>query len=203
VAMAGETLDGEEARATDRMTELDRRLVQLGDDIERERRLAADAQAALARLATEEEELQREVKANDERRAGVDKRVAQADAVLARSEKAADELTGTLADLTARRHALENAAREHGDRAARLADETALERLEGKGRTDLAPLAKAAETTQTAVAEAEAATLRAETAHSAARQALDVARGPLAEAERRGQRLDTEAKTLAKLLHVD
>ena len=36
-----------------------------------------------------------------------------------------------------------------------------------------------------------------------ARQALDVARKPLAEAERRAQRLDTEAKTLAKLLHVD
>ena len=45
--------------------------------------------------------------------------------------------------------------------------------------------------------------MRAEAAHSAARQALDVARGPLAEAERRAQRLDTEAKTLAKLLHVD
>src|SRR5262249_7602760 len=52
LTMARETLDREEARATDRMTELDRRLVQLGDDIERERRLAADAQAALARLAT-------------------------------------------------------------------------------------------------------------------------------------------------------
>src|SRR5499427_4241390 len=208
LTMARETLDREETRATDRMSELDRRLVQLGDDIERERRLAADAQAALARLASEEEELQREVKANDERRAGADKRVTQADAVLAKSEKAADELTGTLADLTARRHALEHAAREHGERAARLADEiaaveAALEQIEAKGRADLAPLAKAAEMTQTAVAEAEAATLRAEAAHSAARQALDVARGPLAEAERSGQRLDTEAKTLAKLLHVD
>src|SRR5207253_1737953 len=112
------------------------------------------------------------------------------------------------ADLTARRHALEHAAREHDDRVARLADEiaaveAALEQVEAKGRADLAPLAKAAESTQTAVAEAEAAALRAEAAHSAARQALDVARGPLAEAERRGQRLDTEAKTLAKLLHVD
>ena len=47
------------------------------------------------------------------------------------------------------------------------------------------------------------AALRAEAAHSGARQALDVARKPLAEAERRAQRLDTEAKTLAKLLHVD
>jgi chromosome segregation protein len=45
--------------------------------------------------------------------------------------------------------------------------------------------------------------LRAEVTHSAARQALDMARKPLAEAERRAQRLDTEAKTLAKLLHVE
>ncbi len=51
LTMARETLDREETRATERMAELDRRLVQLGDDIERERRLAADAQAALARLA--------------------------------------------------------------------------------------------------------------------------------------------------------
>jgi chromosome segregation protein len=42
-----------------------------------------------------------------------------------------------------------------------------------------------------------------EAAQSAARQGLDVARRPLADAERRAQRLDTEAKTLAKLLHVD
>ena len=122
---------------------------------------------------------------------GVDQRVAEADAVLATSEKAADELTGTLADLTARRHALEKAAREHGDRIGRLTDEIAavaaeLAQIEGAQRADLATLASAAETSEAAVAEAEAAALRAEAAHSAARQALDVARGPLAEAERRG-----------------
>ena len=64
-------------------------------------------------------------------------------------------------------------------------------------------LSQVADTAQAAVGEAEAATTRAEAGHSAARQALDVARHPLAEAERRAQRLDTEAKTLAKLLHVD
>src|SRR5262249_16686347 len=68
---------------------------------------------------------------------------------------------------------------------------------------DPAALAAAVEAAQAAVMEAEAATVRAEAAHSGARQALDVARGPLAEAERRVQRLDTEARTLAKLLHVD
>jgi chromosome segregation protein len=67
---------------------------------------------------------------------------------------------------------------------------------------DLAPFAKAAEAAQAAT-EAEAAAVRAEAAHSAARQALEVARAPLVEAERRAQRLDTEARTLAKLLHID
>ena len=205
---ARETLEREETRAKDRMAELDRRLVQLDADIERERRLAADAETALARLAGEEDTLQRETSANEAQRAGVDQRVAEADAVLATSEKAADELTGTLADLAARRHALEQAAREHGDRIGRLADEIAavaaeLAQIEGAQRADLATLTSAAETSEAAVAEAEAAALRAEAAHSAGRQALDVARGPLAEAERRAQRLDTEAKTLAKLLHID
>src|SRR5262249_57730476 len=48
-----------------------------------------------------------------------------------------------------------------------------------------------------------AGAVRGDAAPPAARQALEVARGPLAEAERRAQRLDTEERTLAKLLHVD
>jgi chromosome segregation protein len=54
-----------------------------------------------------------------------------------------------------------------------------------------------------ALAEAEAAALQAEAAHSAARQNHDLARQPLADAERRAHRLETEARTLAKLLRVD
>src|SRR5712692_4433718 len=54
---ARDALEREETRARDRMAELDRRLVQLGEDIERERRLASDAEAALARLAAEEDSL--------------------------------------------------------------------------------------------------------------------------------------------------
>ena len=54
LVIARETLEREETRARERMAELDRRLVQLDGDIERERKLAADAEAALARLAAEE-----------------------------------------------------------------------------------------------------------------------------------------------------
>src|SRR5260370_25100447 len=63
--------------------------------------------------------------------------------------------------------------------------------------------AAAVEAAQGAVAVAEAAALRAEAAHSAARQGLDAARTPFDQAERRLQRLDTQGKTLARLLGVD
>src|SRR5262249_59762824 len=45
LVIARETLDREEARAKERIAELDRRLVQLGDDAAREGRPAAGAQA--------------------------------------------------------------------------------------------------------------------------------------------------------------
>src|SRR5262249_26083516 len=127
---------------------------------------------------------------------------------LAAAERTGDELTATLAELTAKRHALESAVRGHDARLARTSDEVAavereLAQLQATERADLVALASAAEAAQAAAAEAEAAAVRAEAGHSGARQALDAARGPLAEAERRAQRLDTEAKTLARLLHVD
>jgi chromosome segregation protein len=178
LVIARETLDREEARARERMAELDRRLVQLGEDLVREKKLASDAEAALARLASEREQLERETTGGAERRAAIEARVTAADAQLAESEKAFAELTAALADLTAQRGQLETAARAHGERLARIEKEIA-------------------------GVEAEMQALRAEAAHSAARQSLDVARQPLAEAERRAQRLETEAKTLAKLLHVD
>ena len=208
LVMARETLEREEARAQERMAELDRRLVQLGDDIVRERRLAGDAQTALTRLADEENLLRQESAANEERSAGVDQCVAEAGAALDASEKTSDELTSRIAGLTARRNALDSAMRDHENRLVRVtgqiaAVETELERLAAARGADLSMLAAAAETSQAAVAEAEAVALRAEAAHSAARQALDFARQPLAEAERRAQGLDTEAKTLARLLHID
>jgi chromosome segregation protein len=210
LVIARETLEQEETRAKNRMVELDQRLVQLTADIERERRQAADAEAALARFVEEEETLQREGAANAEKRTDADKRVAEADAVLAAAEKTFSELTGTLADLTARRNQLQAAIDTQRERGRRLDEE--LSGVEAEltqlgvstaGRPDLVALSQAADTAQAAVTEAEAVAVRAEAAHSAARQALDVARNPLQEAEKRAQRLDTEAKTLAKLLHVD
>ena len=206
--IARETLEREETRAKERIAELDQRLIQLDADIERERRLSGDAQAALERLSAEEEALRREAQTNAAQRAGADQRVAAEDEVLATAEKTFAELTGTLADLTAQRNQLANAVREHAERRNRIETETAaveaeLATLNPQGGPDLDALSAAVDQAQAAVAEAEAAALRSEAAHSAARQALDVARPPLLDAERRVHRFDTEAKTLARLLHVD
>jgi chromosome segregation protein len=210
LVIARETLEQEETRAKNRMAELDQRLIQLTGDVEREQRLAADAEAALARLSTEETSLRADLQAGMEKRTGANERVTDADTMLAQAEQSFGTLTGTLAELTARRSQLEAAVRTHGERLAKLDSEIASVSAElrqladnDNGTVDLATLSSVVDQAQAAVADAEAAALRAEVTHSAARQALDMARKPLAEAERRAQRLDTEAKTLAKLLHVE
>lgn len=210
LVMAREALDREEARVNERIVELDRRLVQLTADIAREQRQQADAEAALHRLAGEEAGLAQDGSGVAEREASVAARVAAAEASLGAIEKTFSELTGALADLVARRNQLERAVSEHSVRLMRLEGQlgevenelAALDKPEN-GAPDVIALAAAAEAAQNAVAQAEAAALRAEAAHSAARQGLDVARAPLAEAERRVGRLEAEAKALAKLIDVE
>ena len=206
--VARQDLDREEQRAKDRIAELELRLKQFAADGEREKQLAADAEAALARLAAEEETIRSEARESAGRRSGIDAKVAEADAELTAAEAIFSELTATLADLTAQRHQLEHAAREHGDRAARL--ETEIAGIEGELATlraasgpDLAALAAAVEEMQTAIVAAEAAAVEAEAAHVVARQRREASRTPLSEAERRVQRLETEAKTLSKVLAVE
>jgi len=210
IIAARDALDREEARAKERIAELDLRLKQLDEDIEREKRLAADAGASLARLVTEKEGLSQEAKSSASRRTDVENSVVAAEATLTQTEKTFGELTAALADLSAQRNQLENAVREHGERRARIERELAgvqdeVKKLEAEGQidVDLTELAATVAAAQQSVGDAETAGLRAEAAHSAARQGLDVARQPLTEAERRAHRLEIEAKTLAKVLHVD
>jgi len=205
--MAREALEREEARAKERIGELDRRLQQFAADLAREHTLAADADAALDRLGAEEKTLKAEAQASAARLTGVNGRVATADAALAASEKSFAELTGALADLTARRNQLQAALRDHEQRATRL--EAELANIEaglaaaGGGQPDLSALGKELATAQAALTGAESAARAAEVAHTQARDEIDAARAPLAAAERRVQRLETEAKTIGKLFSVE
>jgi chromosome segregation protein len=207
LVIARDTLDAEETRARERLAELDRRLAQFEADVAREHALVADAETALTQLGQEEETLRNEARASAERRSGVDARAAEADVVVGEAEKTFGELTGALADLTAKRNQLTQNAREQNERIARM--ESELANIEAglsaasESRPDLAALATSLEAAQSTVAQAEQAALAAEATHSNARRTIDAARLPLTEAERAVQRLDTEAKTLMKLLAVE
>ena len=206
--VAMQELEREEQRAKDRISELDKRLVQLAADSEREQKLVADAEAAIARLAEEEEMIKAEAAESAGRRSGVDARVEEASSTLAAAEKVFAELTARLADLTAQRNQLEGALRQHRDRATKVEAEVAevtreIDALQASAGPDLAALTQEVEDIQQALAAAENAAIDAEAAHAAARAALEASRNPLTEAERRVQRLETEAKTLSKVLAVE
>jgi chromosome segregation protein len=207
LVVARETLEQEEARAKARIEELDRRLEQFAADLERECKLAADASSALERLAAEEKALKTEAQAKAERLTGVNGRVAKADVALAASEKSFADLTGALADLSARRNQLQAAAQDHAQRAERLEAEIANIdaglAASGSGAPDLATLDEALAAAQRALSDAEKAAQTAEVAHTQAREKLDAARAPFATAEHKVQRLETEAKTIGKLLAVE
>ena len=205
---ARDMLDREEARARERMGELDRRLSQFSADVEREQRLSSDADVALTRLAAEEETLKDDIRNRVDLRSGADERTAAAEAVLADAERVFSELTTALAALTAQRGQLEANVRNHRGRVEKLDREIAnvegeLSRLNiAAGQFgDLDELAAAMTNAQQALADAETATRSSEAAHVAARQKLEASRSPLNEADRRVQRLETEAKTIAKLVH--
>jgi chromosome segregation protein len=204
---ARETLDREEERAKERVAELDRRLTQFSADIAREQQQTSDAEVALQRLDAEDTELKEEIKSRVEKRSGVDERVSDAEATLAAAERLFAELTTVLADLTAKRTQLEAGVRTHRDRLARLDQEIAnVETEEQKlaqetsGLGDLAALTDSMETAQQSLAQSELATQTSEFNHVAARQKLEAARAPLNEADKRVQRLETEARTISKLV---
>ncbi|MEO6380977.1 MAG: AAA family ATPase, partial [Nitrobacter sp.] len=212
---ARETLDREEERARERAAELDRRLTQFASDVEREQRQSSDADVALQRLDIEDTELKDEIRSRVETRSGVDERGTQAEATLAAAEATFAELTRVLADLVAKRNQLEANVRTHRDRLARIDQEIASVQRETEalaqqtsGSGDLDALTAAIEGAQQALAQSEAVSRGREADHAAARSQLDMARsgveaarGPSQDADKRAQRLETEAKTIAKILN--
>jgi chromosome segregation protein len=205
---AREALEGEEQRAKERVAELDRRLTQFAADIEREQRQMSDADVALQRLDAEDASLKEEIKSRVEKRSGTEERVTEAETTLAAAERTFSELTTELARLTAQRTQFEANVRTHRDRLARIDQDIAnvqrdVERLNAETGSlgDLEALAQAMEAAQQKLSQSGTAVQEAEAAHAAARSKLDASRTPVVEADKRVQRLETEAKTIAKLVN--
>ena len=205
---ARELLDREEERARERVAELDRRLTQFSADIAREQQQASDADVALQRLEVEDTELKDEIKSRVEKRSGVDGCVSEAEATLAAAEQTFTELTTALADLTAKRNQLEAGVRSHRDRLARIDQDVSnvvleVEKLAQQTLSlgDLETLSTAIEAAQQTLAQGEAVTREREADHATARGHLDgaraaveAARNPLLEADKRAQRLESRQR---------
>jgi chromosome segregation protein len=199
-------LEAANRRARQRGEELGRRLVELQGDLARQETVARDAADSLARLGEEDEGLARDQSGALAAAQTAASGLGAAETALAATEAEHATAQAQLSDLGARRNALERALREARERAEKASAER--ERL----MRDLSALDATAASTpldelRAAVAGAEEAMRSADAAAGEARAGLaqarereTQARAPLAEADRKAQRLETEIRTLQKLL---
>jgi chromosome segregation protein len=200
-------LEAEDRRSRQRAEELTRRIAELDADLARAAQAMGDADVSLARLAAEDQALAAASEGSGEARAAAAVVASEAETALAAAEAAQTEAQAKLSDLTARRAAFERALTEASARGARHKAER--ERLErdlaqldaAAGPADaLAALQEALTAAQASLSGADGEVLQARGAVAAAREAEQKARGPQGEADRKAQRLETEVRTLQKLL---
>ncbi|QEN87482.1 AAA family ATPase [Labrys sp. KNU-23] len=207
LVLAREQLEQEERRAGERRIELDHRIRQAGADITREKSLISDAGTMLQRLTAEASALKAEQDGSGERAAEAAGLLRDAEAALAEQERTMGEAQSALAELQASRAQAERNEREAGERVVRLERQFAEIQRESETLRAGSNAAAVAETLQLELAalqerrsQAEQDALEAEAAHAEAREAEAATRAPLQEAERTANRLETEARTLAKLV---
>ncbi|WP_395696497.1 chromosome segregation SMC family protein [Methylocella sp.] len=205
--IARETLDGEERRAKARGGELKRRIEEMSRDLARERALVADAAGALERLEEEARALQGAGETQATQEADGRARLIEAEAALAVVEAELSEAQERRAGVEARRVALEASLRDERQRLARAEAELARiieERAALARKSDEAAeagaLGEALEAAQARADALEDEISTRETACVEARAAEAQTRQRALEAERKAQKLATEAQTLAKLL---
>ncbi|WP_026783189.1 chromosome segregation SMC family protein [Pleomorphomonas koreensis] len=202
--------EAEERRARERLAELTRRAEEIARDRAREAALVAENDERLAALADEAEALAAEALSEEERRAEAEAQVADIAGRLAAVDADLAAATAAEAEAAALRGALEREIREAGVRLDRmLGDLEALdaELAELDDRLDaddaIAAAREEVEYAAAGVFEAEEAVAAAEAGRAAAEAERLAATGPLAEAERELQKLDTEARTLARMLDIE
>lgn len=207
LTLAREALDGEERRAKQRAIELERRETELRRDLEREDSVRTDADTALGLLDTEDAALLSEAAAAESLARDSTDVLREREAAKVKSEAALQDLRAKVADLSARYAAAQRAladeqAREQRIRAdlARKSQEqqqvSALTGLDDEFLQASKALEQAEETNKASEAKAEAARQNLQTL----RQSEQDARKPMEDADRTAQRLETELRTLSKLM---
>ncbi len=210
LTIARAQLDEEAERLKNRRAELEKRIAQLGSDIDREKTMLSDNAGAIERLNTEEQALNAEAAGSREREEATRTAYDAAAAKLVAAEERLATITAQRAEASADRSQIERSIHDLGERKSRLENQLAA------AERELAELAEQISVLPDPVAKAEVvATLEselaaieteadaAETFAERAREAEVAARVPLQEAKAELARIETEAQTLAKILNAE
>ncbi|MER9644806.1 chromosome segregation protein SMC [Mesorhizobium sp. M0239] len=209
LSIAKSQIEEEAGRIRARQSELERRLQQLDGDIAREERMVRDNADILERLRTEEAALNSENAGAAEREATTRAAFEQAASTLSQSEAKLAALTAERAEAAASRNQIERTLRDTAERRDRFARQLAdvdreLSEILSKvaGLPDPAEKRVLVEQAMALLEEAEAAVSEAEQSVIDARATESAARPPLQDARAELARIETEARTLAKILNA-
>lgn len=209
LSIARSQIEEEAGRIRNRQAELERRLQQLDGDIAREERMVRDNADVLERLRAEEAALNSENAGAAEREATTRAVFEQAASTLAQSEAKLAALTAERAEAAASRHQIERTLRETAERRDRFSRQLGdvdreLSDILSKvaGLPDPAEKQVLVEQAMALLGESEAAVEQAEQSVTDGRGAESAARPPLQDAKAELARIETEARTLAKILNA-
>lgn len=209
LSIAKAQIEEEAGRIRARQAELDRRLQQLHGDLAREERMVRDNADILERLAAEEAALNVENAGAAEREASTRAAFEQAASTLASSEAKLASLTAERAEAAASRNQIERTLRDTAERRDRFARQLAdvdreLSEIVSRvaGLPDPAEKRLLVEQAQALLEGAERAAIATEQAVAEARASESAARPPVQEAKAELARIETEARTLAKILNA-
>ncbi|MER9030613.1 chromosome segregation protein SMC [Mesorhizobium sp. M0674] len=209
LSIAKAQIEEEAGRIRARQAELERRLQLLDGDIAREERMVRDNADILERLREEEATLNSDNAGAAEREATTRAAFEQAGATLSQSEAKLAALTAERAEAAAARNQIERTLRENAERRDRFARQLAdvdreLSEIVSKvaGLPDPAEKRALVEDALARLEEAEAGAIAAEQAVAEARATESAARPPLQDARAELAGIETEARTLAKILNA-
>lgn len=209
LVIARNDLDAEERRVKERLQDLERRLVQLAEDIRREQAMVSENDEVLERLSEERTDLLEENEMVQERTAEAREKVAEAEETVRAQEARLADLTAAEARASAERRQLERTVADSRQRADRLMAQAqeAHEALDNLNRQmaeqdGVAENREALELAEETLVEAETSAEEAELATREARELEQSARGPLSDAQQALQGLETEARTLDQVLNA-
>jgi chromosome segregation protein len=200
-------LDDEANRILRRRDELTRRMVQLAEDIAREEKMVRDNAEILTRLDAEEEDLRAVGEDSGQYAEDLKTAFEEAAAVLSDSEAQHSALTSERAQASATRSQLERLIRDLADRKLRL------DRQMSDASSEIASIAERlshlpdpeerrehVEAAEIAVEDSLSAVEEADSALASARSAEQMARAPVEAAKSQLNALETEQRTIARML---